>query len=52
MRSFLRERPWIWIWVAFVALIGAWGALFALAVKYQPEPVPAAAVSPRNPPSP
>ncbi|MCB1230969.1 MAG: hypothetical protein KDN19_11910 [Verrucomicrobiae bacterium] len=40
MRTFLRNRPWIWVWVAFFVLFGAWGTLFTIALKNQPEKVP------------
>ncbi|MCB1078771.1 MAG: hypothetical protein KDM64_13205, partial [Verrucomicrobiae bacterium] len=40
MRNFLRERPWIWVVVAFVFLFSAWTTLFTIALRNQPEKVP------------
>ncbi len=40
MRSWVRRRPWVWIWVAFAILLGAWAVLVAIAVKHQPERIP------------
>lgn len=40
MSSFLKKRPWIWVWVAFIVLLGAWTALFTIALKNQPRPIP------------
>ncbi|MBL9153148.1 MAG: hypothetical protein JNK37_11700 [Verrucomicrobiales bacterium] len=40
MKAYLRERPWIWVVVAFVLLFSAWTTLFTIALKNQPEKVP------------
>lgn len=40
MRAFLRERPWIWVCVAFLVLFGAWATLFTIALNNQPEKIP------------
>lgn len=40
MRAFFRERPWIWVCVAFLVLFGAWTALFTIALNNQPEKIP------------
>ena len=38
--TFLRDRPWIWIIVAFIILITGWVALFLIAKEHAPEPIP------------
>jgi hypothetical protein len=40
MMEFMRQRPWIWVVAAFVALIGLWAWFITLAVRNQPEEVP------------
>ncbi len=40
MRAFLRQRPWIWVFVAFLVLFAAWTILFTVAFRNQPETVP------------
>lgn len=40
MKTFLRERPWLWVWVAFIVLFSAWGTLFTIALTHQPERIP------------
>ena len=40
MITFLKQRPWIWVWVAFTVLFTAWGTFFAIAIKNQPEKIP------------
>ena len=40
MKAFFRKRPWIWIYVAFLVLFGAWTTLFTIAYKNQPEQIP------------
>lgn len=40
MKNYLRERPWIWVVIAFVLLFSAWTTLFTIALKNQPEKVP------------
>ncbi|MCB1064427.1 MAG: hypothetical protein KDN20_16100 [Verrucomicrobiae bacterium] len=40
MIAFFRDRPWIWIYVAFLVLFGAWTTLFTIAYKNQPEQIP------------
>lgn len=37
--QFLRDRPWIWIIVAFLVLIASWVALFRIAKEHAPEPI-------------
>ncbi len=32
-----RKRPWIWVIVAFLLLIGAWTTLILIALKNQPQ---------------
>ncbi len=39
MIKFLRDRPWIWIIVAFVVLITAWTILLKIAGERQPDTV-------------
>ena len=39
MKNFFRKRPWLWIIVAFVLLIGAWTALIMIAVKNKPQSI-------------
>jgi hypothetical protein len=39
MRAIFRKRPWLWIFVAFFILIGAWTTLITIAVKNQPAKV-------------
>jgi len=36
----LEKRPWLWIVLAFVLLIGAWSVLIAIALNNQPEKIP------------
>lgn len=36
----LKKRPWLWIVLAFISLIGAWSALITIALKNQPEKIP------------
>ena len=38
--SFLRDRPWIWIVVAWVVLIFALAWLIVIAQRYGPKEVP------------
>ena len=40
MKEAIRKRPWLFIWVAFVLLIGAWALLITLAVRNAPGTVP------------
>ena len=40
MISFLKNRPWIWVWVAFGVLLSAWTILVTIAVNNQPEKIP------------
>lgn len=35
--SAFKKRPWLWVVVAFVVLIGAWTTLITIALKNQPE---------------
>jgi hypothetical protein len=46
MTSFFRERPWLWVVVAFIVLFSAWTTLFTIAIKNQPEKVPLVDLSP------
>jgi hypothetical protein len=39
MIKFLKERPWVWIIVAFIILITAWTILLKVAGERQPESV-------------
>ncbi len=39
MKRFLRERPWIWIVVAFLVLITGWSFLITIAVQNTPETI-------------
>jgi len=39
MIKFLKERPWIWIIVAFIILITAWTILLKVAGERQPASV-------------
>jgi len=39
MIKFLKERPWVWIIVAFIILITAWTILLKIAGERQPESV-------------
>ncbi|MBE7498560.1 MAG: hypothetical protein HS117_26780 [Verrucomicrobiaceae bacterium] len=38
--GFFGRRPWLWVVAAFVVLLGAWTALFYIAMNNQPEVVP------------
>lgn len=38
--GFIARRPWLWVVLAFVVLLSAWGVLFYIAIKNQPEVVP------------
>ncbi len=37
--SFLRQRPWIWIVLAFLVLIAAWAVLLKIATEHRPASV-------------
>lgn len=39
MITFFRERPWIWIVIAFVILIAGWIFLLRLASEHRPETI-------------
>jgi len=39
MIAFLRDRPWIWIVLAFVILITGWVFLLRIAAEHRPEAV-------------
>lgn len=39
MIKFLKERPWIWIIVAFVVLISSWAILLKVAGERRPASV-------------
>ncbi|RBP46466.1 hypothetical protein DES53_102857 [Roseimicrobium gellanilyticum] len=39
MKKYLAERPWIWVVVSFVVLIGALASFVTTAVKNMPETV-------------
>ena len=39
MTPILRKRPWLWIIVAFLLLIGAWTGLIMIAVKNKPQSI-------------
>ncbi len=41
--NFLRQRPWLWIILAFLILISGWSVLLHLASKYRPANVELAA---------
>ncbi|MCB1237567.1 MAG: hypothetical protein KDM91_21055 [Verrucomicrobiae bacterium] len=41
MIALFRQRPWLWVVVAFLILFAAWGAFFTLAIKFQPEKIEA-----------
>jgi hypothetical protein len=47
MKTFFRERPWLWVVVAFIVLFSAWTALFPIAIKNQPEKVPLVELAPK-----
>jgi hypothetical protein len=36
----LKERPWLFVVLAFMLLIGAWTTMIVLAVNHQPEAIP------------
>ncbi len=38
--GFIASRPWLWVVLAFVVLLSAWGTLFYIALNNQPEVVP------------
>lgn len=38
--SWLRERPWVWIWIAFLVLISAWTVFILVSLRYQPASIP------------
>ncbi|MDI1314203.1 hypothetical protein [Prosthecobacter sp.] len=38
--GWISRRPWLWVVLAFVVLICAWGVLFYIAFNNQPEVVP------------
>lgn len=40
MKEAIRKRPWLFIWVAFALLIGAWALLITVAVRNAPVSVP------------
>jgi hypothetical protein len=40
MKNYLAQRPWIWIVVTFVVLIGALVSFVTTAVQNMPETVP------------
>ena len=48
MITFLKQRPWIWVLIAFVVLFTAWGSFFAIAIKNQPEKIPLEHLSPKS----
>lgn len=35
-----KSQAWLWVVVAFVVLLSAWGTLITIALKNRPEPVP------------
>lgn len=35
----MKSRPWIYVLLAFLLLIGAWSALITIAVKHAPEKI-------------
>lgn len=35
-----RNRLWLWVTLAFLALIAAWAVLIIVAERHKPEPVP------------
>ena len=39
MKALFRKRPWLWIFVAFFVLIGAWASLITIALTHQPAKV-------------
>ncbi len=41
--SLLVRHPWIFVFLAFALLLGAWSALITIAVKHAPEQVEAPA---------
>ena len=40
MPRLFRNRLWLYVTLAFLALIGAWAALIVVAERHKPEPVP------------
>ena len=36
MIEMFKNRPWLWIVVAFLLLIGAWTTLISIAITHQP----------------
>ena len=40
MIKVLKERPWLFIVLAFMLLLGAWTVMIMLAVNHQPEFIP------------
>lgn len=51
MKAAIRKRPWLFIWVAFVILIGAWALLITVAVRNAPENVPLNGTAPAAAPA-
>jgi len=39
MRTFIYNRPWIWIVLLFVILIASWVVLFKIAAEHGPVPI-------------
>ncbi len=37
--AFMSRHPWIFVVLAFVILMGAWGTIITLACKYGPEEI-------------
>lgn len=35
----MKNRPWIYVVLAFLLLIGAWSALITIAVKHAPQKI-------------
>lgn len=35
--EWFKKRPWLWVILAFIILIGAWTAFITIAVNNQPE---------------
>ncbi len=35
-----RNRLWLWVTLAFLALIAAWAVLIVIAERNRPEPIP------------
>lgn len=42
MRKWLRDRPWIWFVLLFLAFVGAWVVFITIAVRNAPQVVPPA----------